>query len=68
MSPTESKISAERIQLLVRIYHTAHYAAEATGHSSSALTRRARELGLEFRQTSFSNPQRNNDYAFPHRA
>lgn len=47
----ENELTRERLKKLVRIYHSAHFAAEATGFPPNSLTRAARRLGLAFRRT-----------------
>lgn len=45
-------IPQERVETLVRIYHTARYASEATGLSATSIKRAARRYGLQFRRNS----------------
>lgn len=52
MTDFTERIPRERIERLVRIYHTARYASEATGISDMGIKRAARRYGLQFRQNS----------------
>lgn len=52
-------LTRERMERLVRIYHHAVYAAEATGHCPRSLCRAARRYGLAFRQAGEITERRN---------
>jgi len=46
------RIPQARIEMLVRIYHTAEYASDATGLSRAGIKRAAKRYGLQFRRNS----------------
>ena len=43
-------LTRERMERLVRIYHSPRYAAEAINRLPNSVYRRAKQLGLKFRQ------------------
>lgn len=58
----DSKLDRERMEYLVRIYHSAQYAAEAIDKDPCAVSRAAKRYGLRFRRQGQPTTWRN-DYA-----
>jgi hypothetical protein len=49
--PRHERVSRERMERLVKYYHSSIYASEATGISSKTLNRLARKYKLKFRDS-----------------
>jgi len=46
----EKRLTRERLVLLTRVYHSAKYAAEAIGSTTSTVEKAAARYGLKFRR------------------